>query len=217
MTSRLQSTGPYGLAEMRVLLLSGGLDSSSIAYWKRPDVCLTVDYGQRPARGETAAAEAICNELELRHETVTVDLSALGSGTLAGKPTSRLAEAEEWWPYRNQMLITLAGMRFVGDGLQEIMIGALRSDVHADGKAPFLRTVDRLMSLQEGHVVVTAPARKLNPEKLLELSGFPHALLGLTFSCHVMEYPCGRCRGCEKHLATLAWAERKGSSKKREP
>jgi len=203
---------------MRVLLFSGGLDSSAIAYWKRPDICLTVDYGQRPARGEIAAAQAICAELDLRQETLAVDLKALGSGTMSGKPTSRLAKAEEWWPYRNQMLVTLAGMRFVADGLTEIMIGAVKTDVHADGKYPFLRTIDRLMTLQEGRVNVTAPARKLSPEKLLDVSGFPLSAIGLTFSCHVMEYPCGRCRGCEKHLATLAWAKRRSrNSDEREP
>lgn len=197
---------------MRVLLFSGGLDSSALAFWKRPDVCLTVDYGQRPARGEIAAAAAICGELGLKHETLSIDMRVLGSGSLAGGPSSSLAHAEEWWPYRNQMLITLAGMRFVSEGLKEIMIGAVRTDVHADGKAPFLRGIDRLMCLQEGAVSVTAPARSVHPYKLLTMSGFPHSLLGLTFSCHVMEYPCGRCRGCAKHLATVARLKREGTT-----
>jgi 7-cyano-7-deazaguanine synthase len=191
---------------MKLLLFSGGLDSSALAFWKRPDVCLTVDYGQRPARGEIAAATAICNELGLRHELLTIDLRALGSGSLAGTEPSEFGQAEEFWPYRNQMLITMAGMRFLPQGLKEIMIGAVRTDVHADGKAPFLRGIDRLMSMQEGAVAVTAPGRALHPRKLLEISQFPHSLLGLTFSCHVMEYACGRCRGCEKQLDTIARA-----------
>lgn len=188
---------------MRALLFSGGLDSSALAASKRPDVCLTVDYGQRPARGEIAAAKAICAELALRHEIVTVDLRALGSGSMAGKSPSDLGSAEEWWPFRNQMLITLAGMRFLAEGLSEIMIGAVRTDVHADGQAPFLRTIDSVMRLQEGGVRVSAPARSMHPTRLLRESGFPRSLLGLTFSCHVMEYPCGRCRGCEKHRETM--------------
>src|SRR5262245_52548564 len=107
---------------MRALLFSGGLDSSALAFWQRPDVCLTIDYGQRPARGEIAAAKALCRELGLQHETLSVDLKALGSGSLVGEPASDLGRAEEWWPYRNQMLITLAGMRFIREGLREIMI-----------------------------------------------------------------------------------------------
>ena len=189
---------------MRALLLSGGLDSAAIAAWQRPDVCLTVDYGQRPAKGEIAAAASVARELGLRHEVARVDLSALGLGPLAGRAASDLARAPEWWPYRNQMLVTLAGMRFVAEGLTEIMLGAIRTDVHADGRAPFLRTVDRLMHLQEGGVRVTAPARHLSALELVRRSGIPRSLLGATFSCHVMEYACGRCRGCEKHQETLA-------------
>jgi 7-cyano-7-deazaguanine synthase len=122
-----------------------------------------------------------------------------------------LGLAEEWWPYRNQMLITFAGMRFINEGLREIMIGAVRTDVHADGKAPFIRGINRLMSVQEGEVTVSAPARSLHPSKLLSVSGFPDTLLGLTFSCHVMEYPCGQCRGCLKHLQTIKAIKRSRS------
>lgn len=193
---------------MRVLLLSGGIDSTALAAWQRPDVCLTVDYGQLPARGEIAAAGSIAQELGLRHEVLRVDLAALGVGPLAGRPESALARAPEWWPYRNQMLITLAGIRFVEEGLSEILFGAVRTDVHADGRAPFIRTVDRLMRLQEGGVGVSAPARHLSGPELVRISGVDRALLGATFSCHVMEYACGRCRGCEKHQATLRTLER---------
>jgi 7-cyano-7-deazaguanine synthase len=188
---------------MKALLLSGGLDSSALAFWKRPDVCITIDYGHRPARGELAASSALCTELGLRHVTLSIDLSSLGQGSLAGSSGSKLASAEEWWPYRNQVLITLAAMRFVDEDLKEIMIGAVKTDVHADGKAPFLRTIDRLMSLQEGAVRVTAPARKMSPVQLLLSSGFPTNLLGITFSCHLLEYPCGRCRGCMKQLDSI--------------
>lgn len=188
---------------MRLLLFSGGLDSTALAWMHRPDLCLTVDYGQRPAAGEIAAASSLAKEMGLRHETMRVDLRHLGSGSLAGGDASGLARAPEWWPYRNQLLITLAGMRYVSEGLTEIWVGAVSTDVHADGRIPFFRAVDRLMSLQEGAVRVAAPAAKMSPKRLVEASGVPTRLLGATFSCHVMEYACGQCRGCEKHRATL--------------
>lgn len=189
---------------MKLLLFSGGMDSTAIAYWKRPDICLTIDYGQRPAAGEIRAAAALCKVMGLRHEVVRVDFSALGVGSLAGKPSAEIGRAPEWWPYRNQMLITVAGMRFVAEGLDEIMLGAVATDLHADGRAPFLRAVDRTMSLQEGSVHVSAPAHRLSPPALIQESGIPSDLLGATFSCHVLPTPCGSCRGCEKHAATMA-------------
>ncbi|KQT70260.1 7-cyano-7-deazaguanine synthase [Methylobacterium sp. Leaf465] len=188
---------------MRVLLFSGGLDSTALAWWQKPDVGFFVDYGQAAAVGEHAAAVSIASELGLRLETLKVDLSGLGLGPLAGKPPSELGRGPEWWPYRNQMLLTLAGMRFVGEGLTELLIGSVATDVHADGRPPFLRAMDRVMAVQEGGVRVKAPARCLDGPALLETSGIPERILGATFSCHVMEYACGRCPGCNKHRETL--------------
>lgn len=189
---------------MRLLLFSGGINSTALAYQERPDVCLTVDYGQRPAAGEIRAAAALSRHLGLRHEVAAVDFSSLGLGPLAGRPSAELARAPEWWPYRNQMLITIAGMRFVAEGLKEIMFGAVATDVHADGKAPFIRSIDRLMRVQEGGVRVMAPARRMHPLALVRASGLPRNLLGATFSCHVLDTPCGTCRGCEKHADLIA-------------
>ncbi|MBB3998368.1 7-cyano-7-deazaguanine synthase [Aureimonas pseudogalii] len=187
----------------RLLLLSGGLDSSALAADLRPDICLTVDYGQRPSAGEISASAAIAEALDLRHEVLRVELSALGSGDMAGRDASHLASGPEWWPCRNQMLITLAAMRYVADGLSEIVIGAVATDTHADGKAPFLHAIDQALSVQEGGVRVSAPARDRDPVELLRRSSLPRELLGLTFSCHSGPYACGQCRGCTKRLRTI--------------
>lgn len=184
---------------MRALLLSGGLDSSALAYWLKPDVCLTINYGQRAARGEIAASSALCKQLDLRYEVINVDLSALGSGAMAGKEAAAGSAAVEFWPYRNQMLVTLAAMSLMPRGVTEIMIGTVSTDRHADGRAAFLRYIDRTLALQEGGLRLAAPARRMSTVKLLETSAFPFELIGLTFSCHVHEYACGQCGGCTKH------------------
>jgi len=196
---------------MRALLLSGGIDSSALAFWQRPDVAVTIDYGQKPAHAEIDAASEICRTLDLRHEIIRVDCSSLGTGNLAGQPVSSLSEAPEWWPFRNQLLVTLAGMKLVTKGLAEIIIGTVRgdSDVHADGRAEFISCLDAIMRVQEGGVRVTAPAIKLSSEELLSCSGATADLLGWTFSCHVSEYACGQCRGCTKHLNAIQWFLRK--------
>jgi 7-cyano-7-deazaguanine synthase len=188
---------------MKALLLSGGLDSSALAWWLRPDLCVTVDYGQRAAGGELASARAICDALGLRHEVVRSDLRALGTGTMADRPASADAAAPEFWPYRNQMLVTLAAMQFQPEGLREVWVGAVSTDLHADGKLAFFRALDRAMRIQEGHVRVKAPASGLTSPDLLRRSHFPRELVGLTFSCHVHEYACGQCNGCLKHTEVV--------------
>jgi 7-cyano-7-deazaguanine synthase len=184
---------------MKALLFSGGLDSSALAWWLRPDICVTVNYGHGSAKGEIAAATALAKAMSLEHEIVEVDLSALGSGSMAGKAPAFGAAAVEFWPYRNQMLVTLAAMMLQPKGLTEVMVGAVATDRHADGRSPFFRSLSRTMELQEGGVCVTAPARHLSSIALLKESAFPHELVGLTFSCHLHEYACGQCGGCLKH------------------
>ncbi|WNJ90919.1 7-cyano-7-deazaguanine synthase [Bosea sp. 685] len=184
---------------MKALLMSGGLDSSALAWWLRPDLCVTVNYGQQAAKGEMAASTAICNAIGLAHQKIEVDLSSLGSGTMADKAPAAGGSAAEFWPYRNQMLVTLAAMLLMPQGVKEIMVGSVSTDRHTDGKAIFYRALDRTVSLQEGSLRVTAPARKYSTPKLLKMSGFPYDLIGLTFSCHVYEYACGQCSGCIKH------------------
>lgn len=45
------------------LLLSGGMDSLAIAWWKRPDIAITLDYGQEAADAEKRASAAVCAQL----------------------------------------------------------------------------------------------------------------------------------------------------------
>ena len=186
------------------LLLSGGMDSVAIAYWKRPKYGITVDYGQKPASGEVRAAVAVCAALNIQHKVIRADISALGSGDLSGKSPSRIAPAREWWPYRNQFLLTVAGMKCQLLGATEIMIGTLGTDnFHADGTCGFVRSMNALFEQQEGTLRVTAPAIELDAVELVRSSGIPFRLLAWSHSCHVAETACGYCRGCKKHYETM--------------
>ncbi|MEG9500285.1 MAG: 7-cyano-7-deazaguanine synthase [Methylorubrum extorquens] len=191
------------------LLLSGGMDSTAIAWWKRPDVAISVDYGQRPAAAEIEAARAVCAALGIRHEVVRADCSSLGSGDLAGRAPLQVAPVPEWWPFRNQLILTLAGIAAVRLGVAQLMIGALATDgAHADGRAEFIEAVSRLMALQEGGIEVVAPAIRMTATELVGASGIPREVLAWAHSCHVGNLACGQCRGCVKHYQTwkaLGW------------
>src|SRR5690606_20037735 len=114
---------------------SGGMDSLAIAYWLRPEVGITVAYGQRAAQAEIRAAAVICESLNIEHHIIDTNLSALGSGDMAGLSPVDLAPVPEWWPFRNQMLVTLAAMKAVTINVNKLLIGSLRTDgIHADGK-----------------------------------------------------------------------------------
>lgn len=191
------------------LLLSGGMDSVSIAWWKKPDVAITVDYGQLPADAEIAAAGKVADLLSIRHEVIRVDCSSLGSGDMAGTAPSPAAPVSEWWPFRNQLILTLAGMAAVRMAAERLLIGTLSTDgQHADGRPEFVKRISGLMSMQEGGLVVEAPAIALDAVELVHRSGIDQATLAWAHSCHTGNFACGRCRGCVKHFNTwkaLGW------------
>ena len=185
-----------------LLLLSGGLDSTALAALHRPALTLFVDYGQRPADAEARAAAKIAQLLGLPHEHITLGLDAIGGGLLLDEAPLPGAPSPEWWPYRNQLLVTAAAAVALRRGLGVVVTGTVAADGarHADGTAAFYHALDELLRLQEGGVRVTAPAIASTTEALLAEAALPASLTAWTVSCHRATLPCGDCPGCWKRL-----------------
>jgi 7-cyano-7-deazaguanine synthase len=182
------------------LLLSGGMDSLAIAYWKSPDIAFTSDYGQLAAKTEIAASTEICKALGIQHQVLTIDCRKLGSGDMAGAVVDPLAPASDWWPYRNQLLITLTAMKAISFGVTHLLIGTVKSDgSHRDGTTEFVGLINQILMCQEGGMQVEAPAIELSTSELIKLAKVPKQLLAWAHSCHKSNIACGQCRGCNKY------------------
>ena len=187
------------------LLLSGGMDSFALTYQERPDFAVTIDYGQRPATAEICAARILTDRLNIEHVTISADLSALGSGDLASVPALEDAPASDWWPFRNQLLITLAAMRLIQNGVSRLLIATVGSDsIHRDGTKEFVKNICQLLAMQEGAMLVEAPAIDMSTIDLIKQSGIPYSLLAWAHSCHTSNIACGKCRGCIKHREVVS-------------
>lgn len=189
-----------------MLLLSGGMDSAAIAAWRRPARCLFIDYGQLPAAGEKRSAIAVCAALDVPIQTVTANCSAVGAGTLVGNfDRTTSAPTPEWWPFRNQLLVTLAAAFAARSEGSIVLIGTVRDDGgrHADGRPAFVDALDALLSQQEGGVHLRAPAIEMSGGELIEASGIADNVLAWTHSCHVASSACGSCTGCRKRRNVL--------------
>lgn len=200
-----------------MLLLSGGHDSIALAAWLRPAACLTIDYGQRPVEGEMRASNAAAHALGLPWHTLRVDLTPVGSGLLHSGASGATgiatrdeggerAPSPEWWPYRNQLLVSLAAAWALPRGYDELLVGSVAPDGirHKDGSAGFYERLDEVVAYQEGRMRVTAPAVTMTTVGLIKVSGVEDAVLGYAHSCHVAAYPCGTCPGCRKHHDVIA-------------
>lgn len=183
------------------LLLSGGMDSICIAFWKRPSHAITIDYGQLAAKAEIESAIQICNTLNIKHHILTISLGDLGSGDMAGKPFDGNAPASDWWPYRNQMLVTIAAMKAITIDVNQLIVGSVKTDSqHIDGTLSFVEKISTLLSFQEGNLEVIAPAIYMTTNELIKESKIPISLLFWAHSCHKAEIPCRQCRGCSKYF-----------------
>ena len=183
------------------LLLSGGMDSLSIAWWKRPDIGITIDYGQLAAEAEIESSAAICRELIIPHHILRIDCRSLGSGDMAGTEASLHAPASDWWPFRNQILITFAAIKSIELGVNRLLIGTVKTDsLHKDGSNKFVESMSQLLSCQEGDICLEAPAIELSTSELIRQSGIPSSLLAWAHSCHKANVACGACRGCNKYF-----------------
>lgn len=186
------------------LILSGGMDSTCLAWWLRPTVAFTIDYGQLAAKAEIEASIEICRALDIEHHMISIDCRQLGSGDMAGKSADNKAPATDWWPYRNQMLITFAAMKAISLGVNKLLIGSVKSDgFHKDGTQYFIEAISKLVSLQEGNITIDAPAINLDTLELIKKSSIPYGVLKLSHSCHKSITPCNQCRGCNKHNQVL--------------
>jgi 7-cyano-7-deazaguanine synthase len=184
----------------RLLLLSGGIDSTALAAWQRPDLCLTINYGQRCAKAELTASEQVCLALGLKHVVIDLPSSQLGSGDLVGRSPHKMAPVPEWWPFRNQFLLTIGAMIAIERGLGELLFGAVASDrQHSDGSPAFFSALNELFACQEGALVVSVPAIEMASVTLLRIAKVPLEILAWSHSCHVSNLACGECRGCNKH------------------
>jgi 7-cyano-7-deazaguanine synthase len=171
----------------------------------RPELAFTIDYGQRPAPTEISSSKNICALLDIEHLILSAPTDFVRTGLMSPNPVTQDLQHPEFWPYRNQFILTCALMAAYEHGATEILIGSVAGDSKfADGTMEFIDMMNRLSALQGDVTKISAPAISMTTEQLLSLSSPPTNLLGLTFSCHRATIPCGDCPGCNKNRQVLA-------------
>jgi 7-cyano-7-deazaguanine synthase len=183
------------------VLLSGGIDSICLTYGIKPEIAYTIDYGQTVAEREIYVSKYICKELNIEHKIIKVDCKSLGSGTLANSENLSFSPSEEWWPYRNQLIITLSLMQGIKDEIKELHLATVKSDeFHKDGTKQFYEYINKLVSFQEGEILVKCETNDFYSHELVNKYNVPLKLLSIAHSCHVSNIACGKCSGCIKQM-----------------
>ena len=205
--------------ESAVVLLSGGLDSTTLLHYVRrtlrvPRVCAcSFRYGQKHERELEMAAWQAAAAGVVEHRVI--DLGFLG-GLLAGGsaltdpaiPVPDLAELSEedrrqpptYVPNRNLMLLSVAAAYAEARGIRDVFYGAQAHDMYGywDCTPEFLERVNAVLALNRGQpVAVRAPFIRMRKSEELRIGLELGVDYARTWSCYRGgEEPCGTCPTC---------------------
>ena len=210
-----------------IVLLSGGLDSSTVLYQAKNDGCecyaISFDYQQRHVR-ELDSAAAIAGALGVvEHQVVRFDLRRWGGSALTDDaidvPRSRqLSEMSEcipvtYVPARNTIFLSfgLAYAEAIAAELVYIGVNAMDYSGYPDCRPDYIQAMQEVFRLgtKQGRsgeqITIVAPLIDLKKTEIIQLGNRLGVPWEQTWSCYSGgDVACGVCDSCRLRLAAFA-------------
>ncbi len=223
-----------------VVLLSGGLDSSTCLAMARADgyaaYALSFDYGQRH-KVELSAAKRVANAMgAVEHMVLPLDLRPIGGSALTadipvpkGRPIERIGESMDgngggvpvtYVPARNTLFLSLALAWAETLDCTDIFIGVNAMDYsgYPDCRPEFIQAFERLAKLAtklgtdgDADFKVHTPLMDMSKAQIIQ-AGLKLGLdYGLTHSCYDPTAQGLACGECDSCLLRLKGFEEAGA------
>ncbi len=212
-----------------VVLLSGGLDSSTvlaIALEKRYEViALTFEYGQKHNREIESAREIARHFAVQDHIEMTLDLARFADSSLTdktldipeGRPLSSISSniPSTYVPARNLVFLSVASSLAESKGAEAVFIAANAVDFsgYPDCTPEFMEAFQKTLEVgtrvgRAGKAVrVLAPIMKLSKAEIVKEAVRLRVPLEQTWSCYKGgRLACGKCDSCILRLQGFAEA-----------
>jgi len=201
-----------------VVILSGGPDSATAAYWAKSqgfDVhAVTFDYGQK-ARVEIERAREIAGALGAQHKVIDISsLSEIYEG-VTSLVDMDMEVTEEFSdpiivPFRNGVFIAVTVAYAVGVDASHIFYGAHASDelFYPDCRREFYEAFQEAARLgTEKEIVIRSPFSYTPKSGILQKAVELGVPLDRTWSCY-LDGPvhCGGCESCSNRRKAFAEA-----------
>ena len=211
---------------LAVVLLSGGLDSTTVAAMAQADgyrlLALTIDYNQRH-RIELAHAARVAAALDVeRHIVLPLDLRGFGGSALTGDTPVPKGGVEPgipvtYVPARNTIFLSVALGWAEAAGARDLFIGvnALDYSGYPDCRPEFIAAFEAMANtatragVEGGHFRIRTPLAAMTKADIVRAAAIVGAPLALTWSCYdptPAAVPCGACDSCRLRAKGFAEA-----------
>lgn len=197
-----------------VLLASGGLDSTTMAYWLISQniefVPLFINYGQHCAQTEYETLKKVL-PVSYVDKIEVVDIQSIYKHS-----KSKFIKAANLWedeiiaddlyiPYRNVLLLTIGATFAQTLGLSNLYSAFINSN-HAkeiDCSNEFFEKMESMLT-DYGSVKINMPFRYYSKYEVAKIGIELGASIGNTFSCQASPIiPCGACPNCVDRLDAI--------------
>ncbi|NBD32956.1 MAG: 7-cyano-7-deazaguanine synthase QueC [Cyanobacteria bacterium] len=211
------------MTKKAVVLLSGGLDSSTVLYQAQADgydcYALSFDYQQRHQRELDAARQVAQTAGVKQHQVVSFDLGLWGGSALTDQtiPVPRDRAPEEmadnipitYVPARNTIFLSFALAYAEALAAQCVYLGvnALDYSGYPDCRPDYIQAMEQVFELgtkqgREGNPIqIKTPLIELKKTEIIQLGNQLHVPWEKTWSCYQGEAKsCGVCDSCQLRL-----------------
>ncbi len=200
-----------------VVLLSGGIDSSTALYYAKHKGydcrCLIFDYGQRH-RKEIESAKKVAKACSAKWQVVKFNLSWKGSALLDKKisvPKKRSLYKigsgipRTYVPARNTIFLSFAASYAEAIGAKAIFIGANAVDFsgYPDCRPKYYEVFKKLIrcgtkaGVEENGITIFTPLIKMTKAEIIKLGMRLKVPYEFTWSCYSGgRHPCLKCDSC---------------------
>ena len=201
-----------------LLLLSGGMDSTTCLWWLRSreiDVhTIGIDYGQRHRVELDCAASLSKRAGALAHQQIGVDLAAIGGNPLTDAThdvpaASEGRQAATVVPFRNLVFTTAAAAYAETRGIRDIYIALVRDDhqSYRDCRREFYDSLEQTLQLgstQGDAIALHTPFVDMWKTEVVARGLELHVPYEQTHTCYTGRRPaCGECDACVERIAAF--------------
>ena len=199
-----------------VLLLSGGMDSTTLLWWMNAQGIqeihtIAIDYGQRH-RIELESSQKLSQLANAHtHRTLKLDLTQIGGNPLTDATKNVPAAADKQQintvvPYRNMLFVTMAAAWAETQGISNLYLSPVKDDFEAykDCRRDFYNALENALSLgatRDTNVSVHTPFVEKWKTEVLQIGLKLNVPYIHTHTCYEGIRPaCGTCDACTERI-----------------